>query len=111
MTGNLWSGTAGTTERTAGEWLQFRNRFRPDSRLMFTGRGCLISAAGKGPLEELAYPLSSTTGQEGCIVATPDRDALERFFPRRNLEIGEYGFKFGGTPARQWIVTYRTKKS
>jgi len=78
---------------------------------MLPRRDCLISAAGNAPLEELTYPLSSTTGQDGCIVATPDCDALERFFPRRNLEIGEFGFKFRGTSARQWIVTYRTKKS
>jgi hypothetical protein len=111
MTGNLSSGAAGTTERTAGEWLQFRNRFRPGSGLMFTPEGCLISAAGNAPIEELTYPLSSTTGQEGCIVPTPDRDAFEQSFPGRTFEIGQFGFKFRGTSARQWIVTYRTKES
>jgi hypothetical protein len=40
MTGIVSSGT-GTTERAAGEWLQIRNRFRRDSRLMFTRRVAL----------------------------------------------------------------------
>jgi SAM-dependent methyltransferase len=61
------------------------------------------------PLGEFTYRLSSVTGQEGCIVTIPDREALGRFFPGQDLEIGEFGFKFGGTSARHWIVTYRTK--
>jgi SAM-dependent methyltransferase len=68
-----------------------------------------VSQTDSTPLEELTYRLSSTSGQEGCIVTIPDRDALPQFFPGRDLEIGEFGFKFRGTSARHWIVTYRTK--
>jgi SAM-dependent methyltransferase len=61
------------------------------------------------PVGELTYRLSATTGQEGCIVTIPDRDALPRLFPGCDLEIGQFGFEFRGTSARHWIVTYRTK--
>jgi SAM-dependent methyltransferase len=82
-------------------------------------RGALIVAAVAAPgdvaqiqstpIGEFTYRLASASGQEGCIVTIPDRDALPRFFPGHDLEIGEFAFKFGGTSARHWIVTYRTK--
>jgi hypothetical protein len=53
--------------------------------------------------------LSSASSQEGCIVAIADREALPGFSPGRELDIGEFGFKFDSTSARHWIVTYRTK--
>jgi hypothetical protein len=68
-----------------------------------------VAQTDSTPIEEFAYRLSSTTGQEGCIVTIPDREALPRFFPGRDLEIGEFGLKAHGTSARHWIVTYRTK--
>ena len=67
-----------------------------------------VSQTDSTPLEEFTYRLSSTTGQGGCIVTIPDRDALPRFFSGRDLEIGEFGFRFRGTSSRHWIVTYRT---
>lgn len=86
-------------------------------RVCARGALILIATAAPGdvaqtdstPLGELTYRLAPTTGQEGCIVTIPDREALPRFFPGRDLEIGEFGFKFRGTSARHWIVTYRTK--
>jgi SAM-dependent methyltransferase len=68
-----------------------------------------VSQTDSAPIVEFTYRLSSTTGQEGCIVTIPNRDALSRFFPGRDIEIGEFCFKFCGTSARHWIVTYRTE--
>jgi SAM-dependent methyltransferase len=68
-----------------------------------------VSQTDSTPLEAPTYRLSSTTGQEGCIVTIPDRDALLRIFPDRDVEIGEFGYRFRGTSARHWIVAYRTK--
>lgn len=58
------------------------------------------------PVEQLAFP--AKTGQEGCIVKILHRDSSERYFPDCEIETGGVGFRFCGTSARHWIVTYRT---
>ena len=50
---------------------------------------------------------SKVTDQEGCIVTIPDREALADFFPGRQIEVGEFGYRLGSTTARYWIITYR----
>lgn len=50
---------------------------------------------------------SLVPGQEGCIVVIPEKDELGDYFPGRKLEIGDFGFEFGGIAARFWIVIYR----
>jgi SAM-dependent methyltransferase len=74
----------------------------------------LIATAAPGDISQLeAEPLgncmycSRVHGQEGCILTIPDRDALAEFFSGRQIDIGEFGFQFGGTTSRHWIITYR----
>jgi SAM-dependent methyltransferase len=46
-------------------------------------------------------------GQEGCMVTIPKKDELADYFPGRQLEIGDFGFSFGGRAAHYWIVMYQ----
>ena len=75
----------------------------------------LIATAAPGDISQLeAEPLgncmyrSKVHGQEGCILTIPDRDTLAEFFSGRQMDIGEFGFQFGGTTSRHWVITYRT---
>jgi len=68
-----------------------------------------VSHLGAEPLGKHMYR-SRVVGQEGCILTIPDRRSLPRFFPGRHLEIGEFGFRFGDTATRHWIVYYRVEK-
>ena len=67
-----------------------------------------VSQTDSTPLEEFTYRLSSTTGQEGCIVTVPDRDALPRFFSGRDLDRRVW-FQVPRHVDATLIVTYRTK--
>lgn len=74
----------------------------------------LVATAAPGDVSQVqAEPLGDHTyrsrvpGQEGCILTIPDRQSLAGFFPRHTLEIGEFGFQFGATSTRHWIVSYR----
>lgn len=46
-------------------------------------------------------------GQEGCMLLIPERKDLSTCFPERKLDIGEFGFSWGGITSRHWIVLYR----
>jgi SAM-dependent methyltransferase len=81
-----------------------------------TKRGGLIiiATAAPGDISQVeAEPLGSDVyrskvrGQEGCVLVIPDRQALGALFPDRQIEIGEFGYRFAGTTARYWIITYR----
>jgi SAM-dependent methyltransferase len=81
-----------------------------------TRKGGLIVAATAAPgdiSQVKAEPLgndmyrSKVPGQEGCILTIPERDALAEFFPGRPIEVGEFGFQFGGETSRHWVITYR----
>jgi SAM-dependent methyltransferase len=85
-------------------------------RVCRPGALILIATAAPGDLSQSqAVELgdymyrSAVPGQEGCILTIPDREALPRFFPGQNLEIGEFGFSYGGTVTRHWIISFRTK--
>jgi SAM-dependent methyltransferase len=75
----------------------------------------LVATAAPGDVSQLqAEPLgdfvyrSNVAGQEGCILTIPEREALPQLFPGRQLEIGEFGFQYGATRTRHWVITYRT---
>jgi SAM-dependent methyltransferase len=81
-----------------------------------TRKGGLVMVATAAPgdiSQEEAEPLgndmyrSKVLGQEGCILTIPDRETIAELFPGRQIEIGEFGFRFGGTRSRHWIITYR----
>jgi SAM-dependent methyltransferase len=81
-----------------------------------TTRGGLIilATAAPGDISQVeAEPLgnhmyrSKVAGQEGCVLTIPDRQEISQLLPGRQLEIGEFGFRFGTTTARYWIITYR----
>jgi SAM-dependent methyltransferase len=65
-----------------------------------------VAQADGEPLGNHMYK-SRAANQVGCIVTVPDRRSLRRLFPGRRLQIGEFGFRFGPTRTRQWIVCYR----
>jgi SAM-dependent methyltransferase len=77
----------------------------------------VVATAAPGDVSQLqAEPLgkfmyrSKVVGQEGCILTIPDRKGLQRLFPGRQLEIGEFSFSFGAISTRHWIVCYRLIK-
>jgi SAM-dependent methyltransferase len=79
-------------------------------------RGLIIVAtAAPGDISQVqAEPLgddmyrSRVPGQEGCVLLIPGKPALAGLFPGRQIETGEFGFRFADTTARYWIVAYRT---
>jgi SAM-dependent methyltransferase len=50
---------------------------------------------------------SRVPGQDGCILVIPDRAMLQRVFPERQLEVGEFGYRIGSIVARHWLISYR----
>jgi SAM-dependent methyltransferase len=50
---------------------------------------------------------SQVPGQEGCLLAIPEKEDLSSCFPGRNLDIGEFGYKIGDIVARHWVVIYK----
>jgi SAM-dependent methyltransferase len=50
---------------------------------------------------------SKVPGQEGCLLAIPEKEDLNRCFPGRNLDIGEFSYTIGGVVARHWVVIYK----
>jgi SAM-dependent methyltransferase len=83
-------------------------------RVIRKGGLVVIATAAPGDISQVqAEPLghcmyrSRVQGQEGCILTIPDRDALAELFSGRQLEIGEFGFQFGGITSRHWVITYR----
>ena len=87
-------------------------------RVTKPGGRLLIATAAPGDVSQVqAEPLgdnlyrSTVAGQEGCIVLIPDRSGLDGLFPGREIEVGEFGYRFGEMSARYWIVTYRMPAS
>ena len=87
-------------------------------RVVADGGLVIVGTAAPGDVSQIeAEPLgnhmyrSKVQGQEGCILTIPDRRSLKQFFPGRRLAIGEFGFRFGATRSRHWIVHYRVSKS
>ena len=81
-----------------------------------TKRGGLviIATAAPGDVSQVdAEPLgnniyrSRVRGQEGCVLLIPDRQAIGALLPGRQIQLGEFGFRFPGTVARFWIIVYR----
>lgn len=75
----------------------------------------IVATAAPGDISQVeAEPLgnslyrSKVPGQEGCVLLIPDVQALSELFPGRQIEIGEFGFRFAGATAHHWIITYRT---
>jgi len=50
---------------------------------------------------------SQVAGQEGCVLLIPDGPRLSALFQHRPIQIGEFAFRFPGTTARFWLITYR----
>jgi len=50
-------------------------------------------------------------GQEGCTITIPEKHELADYFPGRQLNIGDFGFEFGGRATHYWIVMYRTPQA
>jgi cyclopropane fatty-acyl-phospholipid synthase-like methyltransferase len=74
----------------------------------------MIATAAPGDISQVeAEPLgndmyrSRVSGQEGCVLTIPDREALTTLFPGRQLEVGEFGFQFEGNTSRHWVIVYR----
>lgn len=65
-----------------------------------------VSQVEAEPLGDFVYR-STVAGQEGCILTIPEREALQQFFPGRQLEIGEFGLQYAATRSRHWVITYR----
>jgi SAM-dependent methyltransferase len=85
-------------------------------RITKPGGLILVATAAPGDISQVeAEPLgnymyrSKVSGQEGRILAIPDRRALPRFFPGRHLDVGEFGFQFGTITTRHWIISYRVE--
>lgn len=83
-------------------------------RVTAMGGSVLIATAAPGDISHVqSEPLDGHTyrsraaGQEGCIITIPDAQALPRFFPNQELDIGEFGFSFGKMNARHWIISYK----
>jgi SAM-dependent methyltransferase len=96
------------------DWNGWRSTVCELERVTEDGGLILVATAAPGDVSQVeAEPLgdhvyrSRVAGQEGCILTIPDREALPHLFPRRLLEIGELGFRFGATATRHWIVSYR----
>lgn len=50
---------------------------------------------------------SRVRDQEGSILIIPELTEIPRLLPNRELEIGEFGFRFGAMSSRHWVITYR----
>ena len=84
-------------------------------RVVKPGGRVLIAIAAPGDVSQLeAEPLgdalyrSRVAGQEGCVVLIPDRAGVDALFAGRDIEVGDFGYRFGPSVARYWIITYRT---
>lgn len=96
------------------DWQSLRWGVAQIERVCKSGGLVLAAMAAPGDISQtLAKPLgdgvyeSQVPGQEGCIVLIPERADLERFFPQRHLEIGEFSYRFGESVSRHWVVVYR----
>jgi SAM-dependent methyltransferase len=74
----------------------------------------IIATAAPGDVSQVeAEPLgnhlyrSRVRGQQGCVLLIPDRPGLADLFPQRQIEVGEFGFRFASSATRFWIITYR----
>ena len=92
----------------------WRDKVKEMERVTRRGGLILVATAAPGDVSQVeAEPLgdfvyrSTVAGQEGCVLTIPEREALQRFFPGRKLEIGEFGLQYGATRSRHWVITYR----
>ena len=92
----------------------WRDKVKEMERVTRRGGLILVATAAPGDVSQMeAEPLgdfvyrSTVAGQEGCVLTIPEREALQRFFPGRKLEIGEFGLQYGATRSRHWVITYR----
>jgi SAM-dependent methyltransferase len=92
----------------------WQRKVKEMERVTKRGGLILVATAAPGDVSQLeAEPLgdsvyrSIVSEQEGCILTIPEREALADFFPGRQIEIGEFGFKYGATRTRHWIISYR----
>ncbi len=92
----------------------WQRKVKEMERVTRSGGLILVATAAPGDVSQLqAEPLgdfayrSTVAGQEGCVVTIPEREALQQFFPGRQLEIGEFGLQYGVTRSRHWVITYR----
>lgn len=92
----------------------WNDALRELERVTRPGGLIIIAIAAPGDVSQLEAEFlgdhlyrSRVTGQEGCVLLIPDREALAGLFPGRQIEVGEFGFSFPGTVARYWIITYR----
>lgn len=83
-------------------------------RVMRSGGIFIGTMAAPGDISQvLAEPLgdgvyrSRVPSQEGCIVLIPELEMLQRIFPGRILDIGEFSFRYGEVVARHWIISFK----
>jgi len=98
---DVWRRTVSELERVT----------RPGGRVIVaTAAPGDISQAEAEPLGNEMYR-SRVPSQEGCVLTIPEQEGLAALFAGRGIEVGEFGFRFGPTVARHWIVTYRKPRS
>jgi SAM-dependent methyltransferase len=83
-------------------------------RVLRSGGIFIGTMAAPGDISQvLAEPLgdgvyrSRVPGQEGCIVLIPEVEMLQRVFPNKIIETGEFFYRYGNTTSRHFIVTYQ----
>jgi SAM-dependent methyltransferase len=87
-------------------------------RVTSPGGLIVIATVAPGDVSQVeAEPLgndlyrSRVRGQEGCVLLIPDRPGLGALFPGRQIEVGEFGFRFPGSAARYWVISYRLPRT